>query len=341
MSTNDSNSTCGHAYGIVGFRLVAATVATASGVVCLLCAAWSMVVLVASKALRDYQYRLIFYYCITAAVFGAVNAVNRADYFVQSPAAQDFCPWAGFALQCAIWSLLASALTVNLSITVKTAFQCEHKITEPVSLVAIFIVPPLVNWIPFVKEAYGKAGNYCYIASSSEGCAISEIQIILEATLLWLPWLAASLVILVVSAVSMAVMIYRTRTGDEMGKRDNYSLARRVTRRAALSVLWCPFVLILLQLPLVVRVAYDYVYPFQPLAWMWYLSDTFTALDPGLIAIGYTLSKHLLVLRSWKESCSKLLCPGRRKRSWSSFWSDTDSMDDDDDDYTAYVDVGV
>lgn len=322
MSINDSNYTCTHVYES---RFVAATLATASAIVCIVCAVWTMLVIVASRGLLDYQYRLIFYYCISAAMFGVANAVNRVDYFIQSSAANDFCPWAGFALQCTIWSLLASALVVNLSITVKTAFQREHKKLEPVSVFVIFVLPLLLNWVPFVKEAYGKTGNYCYLALFNEDCTTSEIQIILEATLLWLPWISASSVIFAMSAVSVVVMIYRTRSVDD---RDNYSLIRRVTRRAALSVLWCPFVLILLQLPLMIRVAYEYINPFQPLAWMWCLSDTFTALDPGLIAIGYTVSKHFYVLRNWKEACSKAMCPEKRNRSWSGFWSNNDSEDD-------------
>ncbi|KAL5457561.1 hypothetical protein EMCRGX_G034832 [Ephydatia muelleri] len=131
-------------YNTTGFR-IASAFTMAAGAITIICAVSTAVVIFASQSHRLYHFRLILYYCISAALFGLANCINRIDYaFASDPTRRDeSCAGTGFVFQYAMWSLLISILSVTLSINVKMTLKRDLKGTEPASLFAAFVLPLL------------------------------------------------------------------------------------------------------------------------------------------------------------------------------------------------------
>lgn len=273
---------------------VGSVLAAAAGAITVLCAVSTIVVIVLSKSYKTYHFRLILYYCISATLFGVANSINRIDYaFASDPARRNqSCAWVGFYFQCTLWSLLISILSVTLGINVKTTFRRDVKSAEAVSLLATFLLPLLINWIPFVGQGYGQWGNYCIIRIYSENCELFHFGNISAVVFIGLPWTVGMLVIITATVASIALIVYRTRTRKDADKGYD-DLVKTVTRKEALSLLWCPFVLLLLLAPIIALLADD---PLHPTVWLWGVCEFLVALDPGLIAIAYTARKYLFVL---------------------------------------------
>ena len=278
-------------YNVTSFRVVSALTATA-GAVTFLCAVTTIAVIFASKSHHLYHFRLVLYYCISAALFGVANCVNRVDYaFASDPVRRNrSCSWAGFFFQYTMWSLLVSILSVTLGINVKMVLRRDPKNVEYVSLFAAFVLPLLINWIPFVKGGYGQWGNYCIMRIYNESCYIFEFGNVSSIVLIGLPWTIGVITIITATVVSIALIMHRTRTR----KGEDDDLVMRVTRKGALSLLWCPFVLILLVAPIIAMLLDD---SRNPKFLLWGVCEILVALDPGLIALAYTTRKYLFVLK--------------------------------------------
>lgn len=291
-------------YNTTGFYLVSSLTA-AAGAITLTCAVSAVAVIFASQSHRLYHFRLIIYYCISAALFGLANCINRIDYaYASDPGRRDWsCAAAGFFFQCTMWSLLISILSVTLSINVKTTLRRDLKGAEPASLFATFVLPLLINWIPFVRQGYGRWGNYCIIRIYDEKCVLYQFGNVSAIVLVGLPWTIGILTIIAVTSASIVVTMYRTRTrqGDDEGYDD---LIKKVTRKEALSLLWCPLALLLLVAPIIAVLSNDTK---QPTLWLWGVCEFLIALDPGLLALAYTYRKYLLVLKKYgtNKVCSK------------------------------------
>ena len=295
-------------YNTTGFR-IASAFTMAAGAITIICAVSTAVVIFASQSHRLYHFRLILYYCISAALFGLANCINRIDYaFASDPTRRDqSCAGAGFIFQYAMWSLLISILSVTLSINVKMTLKRDLKGTEPASLFAAFVLPLLINWIPFVKQGYGRWGNYCIIRIYDEKCVLYQFGNVSAIVLVGMPWTVGIVAIIAVTSVSIVLTLYRTRTrkGDDKGYDD---LVKKVTRKEALSLLWCPLALLLLVAPIIAVLFND---TRRPTLWLWGVCEFLIALDPGLLAVAYTYRKYLLVLKKYRVVCTNDTCTKR------------------------------
>eukprot|EP00731_Ephydatia_muelleri_P032232 Em0023g739a len=246
----------------------------AAGAITIICAVSTAVVIFASQSHRLYHFRLILYYCISAALFGLANCINRIDYaFASDPTRRDeSCAGTGFVFQYAMWSLLISILSVTLSI-----------------------------------NGYGRWGNYCIIRIYDEKCVLYPFGNVSAIVLVGMPWTIGIVAIITVTSVSIVLTLYRTRTrkGDDKGYDD---LVKKVTRKEALSLLWCPLALLLLVAPIIAVLFND---TRRPTLWLWGVCEFLIALDPGLLAVAYTYRKYLLVLKKYRVVCTNDTCTER------------------------------
>ena len=85
--------------------------------------------------------------------------------------------------------------------------QKDHKSYEVLCVIISIMAPLLFTWIPFVSEAYGPAGAWCWIESWKDNC-IDNISIagVIEQFLLWY---GPAMICSIVESIAIIVIVLR------------------------------------------------------------------------------------------------------------------------------------
>ena len=103
--------------------------------------------------------------------------------------------------------VLNAVASITVYIFVGAVFSKQTDRFEVLYLFFIFVFPLLINWIPFIDAAYGKAGVWCWIRSEDNSCATFLFGQILEFILWYIP-LYLILTILLLLYVIILVKIH-------------------------------------------------------------------------------------------------------------------------------------
>ncbi len=161
---SDGNSSCSP-YDSRDYVAVAALSAAIAGVsLLLLIAVISMLVLF--KKLHEFSQRLILYLAIASILGKIAIIVHRVDYdnhttdfYVR------FCQFGGYLDEVTVWMLLMSVCSIVMYASLRILFHKDTARLELVYVFFIFVFPLTFTWIPFVFNAYGRAGAWCWIIS--------------------------------------------------------------------------------------------------------------------------------------------------------------------------------
>lgn len=121
---------------------------------------------------------------------------------------------AGFLNQQCSWYVLLAICCLTIDIYIKAVYEKVCPISFKIYIIIILVLPLLVNWIPFIGDAYGLNGVICWIRDvkyiNSTECTRFQLGIIYQFACYWIPFYIAMLCI-VVATLRAWIVIKRRR----------------------------------------------------------------------------------------------------------------------------------
>ncbi len=269
--------------------LISASTATLSFIAC-------GIVIFSMFALRKYHFfvqRLILYLCISALInsFSIMLRFQRSTRFLPNDVdLHVLCIITAFIDQATAWAenIAISCITFNLLLT--AVFNKDTDRFEPVYASLIFILPLLINWIPFIENTYGEAGAWCWISNTDQDC--NEI-IFGNYARLFLWYVPSTTILIIVILVYLFIVIWVTRQRQNwVGKFDPETERKKANlQKEVLPLMFYPLGFLIINLfPLINRI-HGFIYITEPSYPLWVLHAIFSPLQGGYIAVVYTLDK--------------------------------------------------
>jgi len=257
----------------------------------LLASLFTIFVIILFKQHKIFNQRLILYLAITTAMFSVCVVIQRVDYQQETGKFYTgFCVFSGFLNQVSSWMILSAVTCITLSLIIRAFFQRDPESLDKLSVLLIFVFPFTFNWIPFIREAYGKSGAWCWIRSLDK--CMEEVFLFGKTLQLVLWYIPLYLVILVqiVLFVLVTVKLFRYKKYSTIGEYVPYNRKdQQELIKEAMPMLSYPVIYFIVNIfPLVNRI-YGYINPTSPSPVIWFLSGIFLPLIGILVALAYCL----------------------------------------------------
>lgn len=310
MNESFEEANCTTLFDTFEFTKVAIVTAVASALTLLVC----LVVIILIIVLKKYKFfsqRLILYITITVVLAQSATVLHKIDYENQkSDFYEGFCVFGGFITQLTGWIWL-NGLT---STTIYLFLRVMNKNTERYEWLYffyIFFFPFLINWIPFIKNTYGKAGVYCWIRSfDTTTCTAHPFGQALQFALFYVP---LYVILAVLSILYIVILIKVKQTKKRLkGTTDfNSKVKVKIVGAELRSLVAYPMVFIILSIPLLINRIYSSIYPRQPSLFLWYASGLSIPLQGLITAMIFVLGTGMLREVSY---ISQVIYSGNKKK---------------------------
>lgn len=240
-------------------------------------------IIILFKKWRYFGQRLVLYVSITAILVNVGIILHRVDYDNQvSEFYVRFCEFGGYVDQTSNWMLLIaiSAIIAHSSFTL--FFNKNTEKFELVYIFAIFVLPLLFTWIPFIKDSYGRAGAWCWIRSEvRETCKPFLFGSWLQFSNWFIP-LYIIMVVLIVLYVVILAKIYQRERKQMVKPPDSAS------KKDLLPLIAYPLIYFLLNVFPFVNRTYNLARE-EPNLVLWYFSALANPSVGAWIALAFTL----------------------------------------------------
>ena len=285
---NTSNTSCLTQFDTTAYK-IATGLRVSLSFVSLLCILSIIGLVILFKKYRFFTQRLILYMCIAAAVsslVGTLNAVATIAY--TSSALTGYCVFIGFMDQYAGCCVLLAQTVLTLVVFLKVMFNKNTDRLEILYFVIIFFSPILICWIPFINQAYGANGPWCWITSTDQFCQRFIFGFVCQLLVWYIPLylLMATLFIMLLVVI---VSLHRRRFRWE-GVYDPNSTAFNTTmEKEARPLIAYPLIFISLNFVLLINRLYNIINPGGDNEVLWFISAISYPLQGAIIALAYTL----------------------------------------------------
>ena len=293
-ATNDTICSVFETEAYIIVALVSASTATLSMLACL-------GVIILMFALKKYLFfiqRLILYLCISALLNSAAIALRFQEAFDLSGSKESnglriLCIFTAFVDQTTAWSETIAFCCITINLLLTAVFKKDTEKLEAVYIFMIFIFPFTFNWLPFIHDAYGEAGAWCWIRALDDNCDPIQFGMYLRLFIWYVP---NYIIILAVILVYVFIVAWVTRQKRRWaGKYDAETETQKSNlQKEVWPLLFYPLGFLLLNIfPLINRI-HDTVVEDTPIYALWMLHAIFSPLQGGYIALVYTLDRETL-----------------------------------------------
>ena len=117
------------------------------------------------KKLRVFSQRLIFYMALSSILVNIGIILRRVDY-ERHPSSEfydRFCQFGGYFSATTVWMLRMSVSSIVVYVSLRILFKKDSARFEVVYLLLIFVFPLTFTWIPFLFNAFGRSGVWCWV----------------------------------------------------------------------------------------------------------------------------------------------------------------------------------
>ena len=293
MSENRTNSTC-EEYSQTEY-LIVASLHTASASVSFFATLFVILLIFLFKKYRVFVQRLILYLSVAAMLISLTDALSKVDYVVKNQITETYCVAIGFLSQYSQWTVLLAVcvLTLHIILKLRLNFMGRYetkRLLELLYVSVVFLIPLVPSGIPFIYEAYGSAGEWCWIKNTqgmSYNCTAWKTGIILQFALWWAPLFLIVLGLVIVYIGFIIQLQCEKRQYRGQFDPDDQVIRKNI-RKEIRSIFWFPIIFIIFNIfPLVNRI--QNAISQTPILELWILHAVVSPLQGGFIALAYSL----------------------------------------------------
>ena len=248
--TNDSNCLKILADEFDTWRVAIISVCSSSSVACVL----AIIFIIASKVYKKFVHRLTLYLMVVDLLKTIVSILNILPVYRNGTVvavrsgSEGFCSAVGFFLEVVAWmeKLIVCWIVLYLVMVLvfrhnANAVKVKH---EACGLALVLLLPPLVTWVPFVKNMYGLSEVTCWIKlSENSTCDYDYIGLTFLFVFYYGPVFCVGMATLVALCTIFIVMCRRAMRQDQGVCQQ--SIHRRGVKEVLLLILY-PFIYLLL-----------------------------------------------------------------------------------------------
>ena len=294
LAENSTNTTGPCPYNVTEYAVIVPAISAASALVSVIACAGVIALILLFKKHHFFTQRLVLYLNIIALTNAVAVTLHRVDYNGSNSATEGFCMFSGFFDQTTSWGLLIAVCCITVNLLLNVVFQKRTEKLEKLYFVLIFVFPLTFNWIPFIEQAYGLAGAWCWIRSENEDCNGTFMFGIVLRFVLWYVPLYVILIILVVIYVIILYKIAKDRHKWE-GKYDpNSQQLKEQMQKEVRPLIAYPLIYLLINVvPLINRI-HNTVLPSNPELTLWILTALLFPLTGGFMALAFTFDPQTI-----------------------------------------------
>lgn len=332
MDSTDDNSTNDNSTDTrcrddftTSYYIIIASLRALAGLMSFITSIFVMSTIIYLRKYNIFTQRLILYLSVCTLLNGLMVATQGAVYFPANGMTQVYCQISGYLTQVTSWSIMVAIFLVSLNLYFTVATNCQAR-NETVYLLLIFIMPPLINLLPFIGQSYGHWGPWCWIKSYNDDCSINLIADAFRGILWYLPilFLIGSLVF-VYGAIYYTVRKNRRQYTNE-NDIDNIRM-KTMIKDEVKPLLWYPVIFLSLNLFPLINGS-DVYGSDKPAIILWSLDACLSPLSGVLTALVYTLdpgTRRRLKKCNVKEDCWNTVKNRSRIRSYPILKAESDS----------------
>ena len=304
MTFNDNSTaasgTTGNCSEVDGVVLAAAAILnTVVAVFSLLCSCVILSVILIYKKYIFFTQELVLYLVFGAVLVSLSRIAAGISHWAYTTKA--FCAFCGFFITYSTWTELLAIFCVTLNLFLSVLCDMRMVRLRWAYLAVTFVVPLLWCWVPFLYDAYGLSGAWCWIRSydvenshhqqqqAGNSCSLFVYGQNLRLSL-WVVPLPAMLVVICVMCAATVCKVRKDRRRWE-GMMDHETRnSREQLEKVVRPLLWYPLAYIIPALPPLVSNALETFGIQYDVLW---LAHAFTIPLPGvLIALVYTVDSQ-------------------------------------------------
>ena len=309
----NGSSSCSPLFEEPVLLIVVGGLNAASGFVSLLASCLVIALIVLFKKWQFFTQRLVLYLAISVVFQSIAAMIIKVDYNNEtSEFYLHFCQFSGFVAQNATWMVLNAVASITVYVFVGAVFSKQTDRFEAVYLFFIFVFPLLINWIPFIDTAYGKAGVWCWIRSEDDFCNKFLFGQVLQFVLWYIPlYLILTILLFLYAVILVKIHCYDRRrwTGNYKFVDEQHQI--KMISREIRSLLRYPLIYFLINLfPLALRIYGAFESNTSKLLPLWILTAIFFPIQGGFMALAFTLDPDTRKRLRWVQikSAAKELC---------------------------------
>ena len=286
-----------------------ASVSAASNFISLLANCLVLFLTILFKRWSFFNQRLVLYLSLATIGANIASIFGRVGYENQTGAAyNNFCIFSGFVLQVTMWMVLNAYICITASLLLKVLFVINLEKYDVAVFLVIFASPVAINWIPFIRLAYGRSGAWCWIRATEESsCKDFLFGSVLQLVLWYIPlYVILGILIIIYSVVVTKFCLFRRNWLELDPQADD--IQRQQALKYSISLLAYPVIYFVTNIfPLINRV-YNLVHPDKPSPALWFLTSILFPLQGVGIAVAFLLDRNVrkrLNATNFKAACAE------------------------------------
>ncbi len=295
-----------------------ALIAASMGIVSLVASFLVILVIVILKKYQIFVQRLILYLSIVIALnavtltlrFSRVEYRNRSNEYLKT-----LCMATAFLDQSTRWCMTIAYTCLTFTLLIAVTFKTSGERFEREYIFGIFVLPFLINWIPFVHKTYGEAGAWCWIRTKNymydddgniTSCSNHQFGVVLTYVLWYVPNYVILFSVLVVYVIVIIILIRKSRHWRGVYSTEvDVPQEKNQMKELVMPIILYPIAFFVLNFfPLLNRVYETFL---EPNYYLWLLHAIFSPLQGGFVAVLYAMDKDTLRRLSMKECLAYLL----------------------------------
>ena len=235
--------------------------------------------------------RLILYLVIAVMLNSLTVAIQGATYFPDVPAADSYCVASGFLNQITNWSIIFAICCIGVDLYFKAVAKKVSR-REWIYVLTIFIGPLLFNWIPFIDNAYGKAGPWCWIKQYNDDCTQNMVGFI-SRLILWYVPVALVLILLILHYFGIYFTVKKQRHRYEGRYNPESERVKKMVQKELQPLFWYPVIFLVIYIfQVIVRTLELGIKEPIYIHILWLLEAIVSPLQGGMISLVYALDKE-------------------------------------------------
>ena len=258
--------------------------------------------------------RLILYLAFSTLFKSLLGIVDVIGYWAYTYKMLEYvCILLGFLQQVADWWTALAAFCIMLDLFLKVVFKWTTTKVEWLYIAIIFLSPVvLTSWIPFLYDAYGPVEAICWIKLEYKNCTHFLPGIALQLGINSIPLILLMFFILALLIVTL-VSLYRQRRRWAGSFDPKEMKAKKIMMKEVKSVIYYPFIILLVNLPMTVHVIYVSITSANDIATtvMWYVNAAIMHIDGTLITCISALdpeTRRKITCANIGAACARCFC---------------------------------